>query len=241
MVDPCSGVCPPIHPARGRERAGADRDGPRGSGHRVADPERSGDNRCLDRSGEQRRLRHHVLRPAPHRQRRDGQGRRQLDGRGRRLELRRPSGHHHRTDEWRQLRRAGAGSQRRRQRLLVGHRLGQGRHGTLGPLPGVCGCRQPSDTHCMVETGQRRRLRHHLLRPALHQERRGRFGRCQLDPQGRLQPVSQLLQYPGPDQRRRVSHAGAGDQRRGRRRLVRTRDQNPQRVSRHALHRHGDS
>ena len=75
-----------------------------------------------------------------------------------------------------------------RQRLLVPHRLGQGRHRSHGSPLSVRGAQERSDYHYMVEPGQRRWVRGHLLRPALHQERRGRFGRRQLDPQGRFQP-----------------------------------------------------
>ena len=75
--------------------------------------------RFLDRAPGNRGRQHHLIRPAPHRKPRPGQGRRQLVFGGRCLDRRPTKLHHHRVNRQHTVRRASAGGQCRGLRTLV--------------------------------------------------------------------------------------------------------------------------
>ena len=128
-----------------------------------------------------RRVGCHVLRRALHTQRRPGQGRRPLDGAGRHLDLRRPAVHRRQPDQRGRVRRAGACGQRSRGRSLVRHLLSHAPDGNRRPGRQPDHPRRRRPRRVVVRPFGHRRVVYHVIRPALHPQRRPGQGRRQMD------------------------------------------------------------
>ena len=196
-------------------------DGNRCPGHQPDHPRRPRPRRVLVRPFRYRRVRYHVLRPALHPQRRPGQGRRQLDGAGLHMDIRRPGVHPVRPHQRGRVRRAGARGQRRRGRPMVRHGYGYPADHARRPDHRRHHPRQLRPVDHLVRPFRYRRVRHHVLRPSLHPQRRDGQVRRQLDGAGghlELRPPAiwpERVDRLRPERRCPVRRAGQGGQRRG--------------------------